>query len=87
MGNPNKKARPNAPGLYFPLRFRGRETGEGDVLPDPRRGYIEFTDGSYASFRGVVDISHVGDGIEFTGWKVDGVPQRRAKPWNEIPCC
>lgn len=87
MGNPNKNARSNTPGLYFPLRLRGREMGEGDVLPDPRRGYIEFTDDSYASFRGVVDISLVGDGIEFTGWKVDGVPRRRAEPWNEIPFC
>lgn len=79
---PHKKATAGTSELRFPVRLRGRETGEGDVLPDPEKGYIEFTDDTYAAFRAVVDIALVGDGIEIKGWKVDGRSRKRPEPWN-----
>ncbi|KAL6690047.1 hypothetical protein J3F84DRAFT_405444 [Trichoderma pleuroticola] len=67
--------------VYF--RLHGRETGEGEVLPYPDSGHIDFLSDDYASFAGVVyELTHVGQNVEFRGYRVSDRPRVKPEPWE-----
>ncbi|KAL7803344.1 hypothetical protein V8C44DRAFT_344411 [Trichoderma aethiopicum] len=67
--------------VYFGLH--GRETGEGEVLPDPDSGHIDFLSDDCATFAGLVDeLTYVGTNVEFRGYKVSDTPRKKPEPWD-----
>jgi hypothetical protein len=60
------------------LRLHGYETGEGEILPYPDPGHIDFLSDSCATFSGLMySLSCVGDNVEFRGYKISDQPQER----------
>lgn len=82
-GPPAKKGRKDPPRRIH-LRLRGRETGEGTILHEPRAGYIEFTDDCFTHFKGVVDLPYLGPEVAFEGFKVSHVARKQPEPWNNF---
>ncbi|SPN98448.1 uncharacterized protein DNG_01492 [Cephalotrichum gorgonifer] len=80
-GPPSKKAKADVPEGRVFLRVTGRETGEGEVFSFPERGHLDFTDDTYTTFTGEVNLPHVGDKIPIEGRKVDAAPKRQPEPW------
>ncbi|KAL6817145.1 hypothetical protein J3E69DRAFT_358364 [Trichoderma sp. SZMC 28015] len=67
--------------VYF--RLHGRETGEGEVLPYPDSGHIDYLSDDCTSFAGVVyDLTHVGNNVEFRGYRVSDKPRVKPEPWE-----
>lgn len=67
--------------VYF--RLHGRETGEGEVLPYPDSGHIDYLSDDCTSFAGVVyDLTHVGNNVEFRGYRVSDKPHVKPEPWE-----
>ncbi|KAL7960328.1 hypothetical protein V8C34DRAFT_276861 [Trichoderma compactum] len=67
--------------VYF--RLRGRETGEGEVHPDPQAGHIDFMSDSCATFAGLMySFPYVGRNIEFRGHKVSDRPEVKPEEWE-----
>ncbi|KAI0478602.1 AT hook motif family protein [Xylariaceae sp. FL0804] len=90
-GRPPKKAKvkakaPAAPGRTsrtFHCMWRGRETGEGEIIHDPEEGTIKFNkSGDFASFTAEVDLGFVGRGVELSARKVAAAPSRHDS-WTE----
>lgn len=84
---PASKRRKVTPSLarrvYY--RLRGLETGEGEILPDPEPGHLDFISDSYATFVGLAyHFPYAGKNIEFRGYKVSDVPKRRAAAWDDF---
>lgn len=69
--------------VYF--RLRGRETGEGEVFSNPDSGHIDFLSDSCATFAGLVyDLTHVGENVEFRGYKVSDTPREKLEDWESF---
>ncbi|KAL6816164.1 hypothetical protein V8C40DRAFT_269537 [Trichoderma camerunense] len=67
--------------VYF--RLHGRETGEGEVLPYPDSGHIDYLSDDCTSFAGVVyALTHVGNNVEFRGYRVSDKPRVKPEPWE-----
>ncbi|KUI73377.1 Origin recognition complex subunit 4 [Cytospora mali] len=84
-GGTAKKARKDpSPGLKFHILWRGRETGEGQIHPEPEQGTIKFSNKSYTKFTGEIDLPYVGDGVKFTGEKVTEQANTGSTSWDEF---
>lgn len=69
--------------LYF--RLRGRETGEGEILPYPEPGHIDFLDDGCSSFAGVArNLEQFGGPIRFRGYKVSKTAKRAPENWGDF---
>ncbi|KAJ3469585.1 hypothetical protein MRS44_003650 [Fusarium solani] len=69
--------------VYY--RLRGLETGEGEILPDPEPGLLDFISDSCATFVGLAyHFPYAGKNVEFRGYKVSDVPKRRAAGWDDF---
>ncbi|KAK4234166.1 hypothetical protein C8A03DRAFT_18879 [Achaetomium macrosporum] len=79
---PKKKAKSAARRLSILLR--GRETGMGEILPEPEGGYLEFLDDMFTHFKGKVDLPYVGKAVEIEGFKVALRAKRAAEPWENF---
>jgi hypothetical protein len=86
-GPPRKKARTGsvAPTKTFYFRWRGRETGEGEIMSTERElGTLVFGDTKLAAFNGKVDMAFVGCGVPFRGRKVSDSPCRSNSSWSDF---
>jgi len=81
---PSKKAKAEVPPRRVFVRVRGRETGEGEIQFEAQAGHLDFVDDTYTAFRGVVDLSAIGDGLSIEGFKVQARPKRRAEAWGNF---
>ncbi|KAF4973833.1 hypothetical protein FZEAL_9212 [Fusarium zealandicum] len=64
-------------------RLRGRETGEGEILHEPESGHLDFSNDSCTVFAGLAYyFPYIAKNVEFHGYKVSGLPKRRAKDWS-----
>ncbi|KAF4955686.1 hypothetical protein FGADI_4379 [Fusarium gaditjirri] len=82
---PHKKRR-LAPSLSRRVfyRLRGQETGEGQVLPDPEPGQIDFLDDNCTKFSGLAyRFPYVGSNVEFSGYKISNTPKGFEKSWDD----
>ncbi|KAM0255374.1 hypothetical protein ACHAQJ_005816 [Trichoderma viride] len=60
------------------LRLHGYETGEGEVLPYPDPGHIDFLSDGCATFAGLMyHLTYVGDNVEFLGYKISDQPRKQ----------
>ena len=69
------------------LRWRGRETGEGEIQLDHdnhNTGHLDFTNSTYSKFEGVASFDLVGEAVPFTGYKVSGVGGPVTRTWEEF---
>ncbi|KAH8683847.1 hypothetical protein BGZ61DRAFT_455347 [Ilyonectria robusta] len=67
--------------VYY--RLRGRETGEGQILPDIESGHLDFMSDRCARFEGLADyFPYVGRNVEFRGFKVSDKPRKKAADWD-----
>ncbi|KAF5601734.1 hypothetical protein FPCIR_2168 [Fusarium pseudocircinatum] len=65
-------------------RLRGKETGEGEILPDVEVGEIDFLSDDCTKFSGVAYyFPYVDSSVEFTGYKVSNTPQEFPRSWND----
>ncbi|KAJ3540543.1 hypothetical protein NM208_g5017 [Fusarium decemcellulare] len=85
-GPPDKRQKPTpTPSGRVFYRLRGRETGEGEIYPDPEPGHMDFPSDGYATFDGLAYVFPcLGDNVQFRGYKVSDTPKRRPKPWNSF---
>ncbi|KAH7067011.1 hypothetical protein BKA63DRAFT_523568 [Paraphoma chrysanthemicola] len=84
-GRPRKRFNTNtttAHRLYF--RLRGRETSEGLVLCDPKKGVLDFTDERFVTFKAVGSIEYVGSKVPFEGFKISQTPKTKAESWDSF---
>lgn len=83
---PKKKSHESAgsTSLDFQLLLRGRETGEGEIFPDPGTGRMRAGDLQFVSFTGKVDIACVGKDVVFTALKVSDTPGACANSWEDF---
>ncbi|ETS84748.1 hypothetical protein PFICI_02773 [Pestalotiopsis fici W106-1] len=65
----------------YELRLRARETGEGDIFPDPCKGTIIFGDDKFTWFKGSATLPCVGD-EPFRGYKVADKPVDKRWKWE-----
>lgn len=67
--------------VYY--RLRGRETGEGQILPDIESGHLDFMSDRCAKFEGLADyFPYVGKNVEFRGFKVSDKPRKKPDDWD-----
>lgn len=81
-GRPPKKGKTPAHRVF--IRLRGRETGEGEIQPDPRDGYLDFSDEYFTKFSGQVDLPYLSGTVKLEGFKVSTSAQRRYSPWSSF---
>ncbi|KAI1771890.1 hypothetical protein F4818DRAFT_444888 [Hypoxylon cercidicola] len=65
------------------LRWKGAETGEGQILHEAEEGSITFKDAELSAFTGKMDISFVGRNVSFTARKVSE-STRGYGSWNDF---
>ena len=83
QGRLPKKSKTGATQPYtYLLRFKCRETGEGELQPT-QEGTITFKDENLASFIGKADLPCVGDDEPFTGRKISNEPARPRNSWDD----
>lgn len=87
---PQKKAKKTADGdVKLFLKWRGRESGEGEIGLDDNEGAIIFTDPRHLTFSGRMDMGPIGSNVLFTGMKISGNQSKRlasirtTDKWNE----
>jgi hypothetical protein len=85
---PRKKSRTVGaqPFQYF-IKFRCRETGEGELYPEPKEGTLRFKDKRMAAFLGKVDMPRVGGKIPFVARKISNVSRPNRKAWPDYSDC
>ncbi|GKZ26052.1 hypothetical protein AbraIFM66951_005078 [Aspergillus brasiliensis] len=84
-GKPSKKAKAGKNQSYtYQLKLRCRETGEGQIFPDPEYGTIRFEDGKFAVFAAEAEFPCVGSGITFTARKVSEISCPSGEEWEEF---
>lgn len=84
-GNRSRKkqsAQNEAPGKLF-LRWKGAETGTGEILHRAEEGSISFQDAERSVFFGKIDMTYVGRNVSFTARKVSDIPKRGKNSWND----
>lgn len=87
-GQPNtqakkaKTARGKPRVLYF--EWRGRETGEGEIMPDSNQGVVTFDSPQCASLTGKIDVPFISRGVHFTARKVSEIPRKFHTSWNSF---
>jgi hypothetical protein len=67
------------------LRWRGRETGEGELEmddDDSNTGYLDFVDNSCTAFNGVADLTFVGPKVTLCGYKISSDGGEMIKSWD-----
>ncbi|KAE9961978.1 hypothetical protein BLS_001044 [Venturia inaequalis] len=75
---PQKKAKKTADGdVKLFLKWRGRESGEGEIGLDDNEGAIIFTDPRHLTFSGRMDMGPIGSNVLFTGMKISGNQSKR----------
>ncbi|KAI2472342.1 hypothetical protein F4781DRAFT_384241 [Annulohypoxylon bovei var. microspora] len=68
---PSKKAKPRiTQSKTMFLKWKGIETGEGEILYEAEDGCITFSDPEYSRFTGEMDMSFVGRNVSFLARKV-----------------
>lgn len=84
-GRPPKKAKssPTQP-LKFFFKWKGRETGEGQIIDEAEEGVIQFDNSKYARFTGKTDMEFVDSDVSFTARKVSGRPRSSSKSWSSF---
>ena len=82
---PRKKAKTNraSPNRLF-FQLRGRETGEGQIFFDPHKGYLDFADNRFATFKGVGHLPYIGENVPFEGFKLSTDAASKAAPWRNF---
>jgi len=71
----------SSPSRRLYLRWRGRDTGTGEIYFDASLGFIDFNN-YYTSISGTL-FSVPGAGrVEFKGRKVDKAPRTQPEPWS-----
>ncbi|KAF4473228.1 hypothetical protein FAGAP_13339 [Fusarium agapanthi] len=65
-------------------RLRGKETGEGNILPDTEAREIDFLSDDCTKFSGVAyELPYVGSSVEFSGYKISNKPKGFATSWYD----
>ncbi|KAI1327110.1 hypothetical protein F5Y16DRAFT_203440 [Xylariaceae sp. FL0255] len=81
---PKKTKRSNSKTtLRFHLKFKCRETGEGQIFYEPEEGTITFENDIMAKFSGVADFPCVGKAT-FIGRKTAAVPAPGGSTWDQF---
>lgn len=84
-GRPSKKKKitPSLSRRVF-YRLRGKETGEGEILPDVEAGEIDFLNDDCTKFSAVAyEFPYLGSSVDFSGYKISNTPKGFAKDWND----
>ncbi|KAK8163813.1 hypothetical protein IWX90DRAFT_415637 [Phyllosticta citrichinensis] len=67
--------------VYY--RLRGQETGEGQIIPDPAPGHLEFLSDGCTKFVGLAyDFPYIDSYVRFLGYKVSEKPLKKPDPWD-----
>lgn len=86
-GPPSKKTKGSTkqPLKWF-LRWRGRETDEGEEIlyNNDEKGTIQFDNSEFASFKGGINIDFVDEHVAFTGRKVSGPSGRKSSDTTQV---
>lgn len=65
-------------------RLRGKETAEGEILPDVEAGEIDFLNDDCTKFSAVAyEFPYLGSSVDFSGYKISNTPNGFAKDWND----
>lgn len=64
------------------VRMRGRNAMVGQICPEIKSGYLDFTDNDCTVFKGVFDIPGVGEDVEVEGFRVARFAAIEPPPWN-----
>ncbi|CAG9990940.1 unnamed protein product [Clonostachys byssicola] len=81
---PRKKSRTDgAQELQYFIKFRCRETGEGELYPEPEDGTLRYEGKRMAAFLGKVDMPCVGGQIPFAARKISNVAKPNRKSWAD----
>jgi hypothetical protein len=84
MTNENPKKRTKPAVQRISILLRGRETGMGEIPPEPQAGYLEFVDDLFSHFKGKVDLPYIGSAVEIEGFKIAPRAKRAAEPWENF---
>lgn len=81
---PKPPKRPNAvkPRIFHTC-MRGRETGEGEISPNPTHGLLTSDHPSYRSFHGQITVPYAGD-VQFIARKVSDTPGKSFGKWGDF---
>lgn len=79
---PIKTAR--APARRVFIRLRGRETGEGEIQPDPVSGYLDFSNEDFTKFVGMIDLPYLSGSVKLEGFKVSTTAKRQYESWSSF---
>ncbi|ETS79927.1 hypothetical protein PFICI_07456 [Pestalotiopsis fici W106-1] len=71
-----------APAHRVFIRLRGRETGEGEIQPDPVSGHLDFSDENFTRFVGMIDLPLLCGSVKLEGFKVSATARHRYEPWS-----
>ncbi|KAF5566769.1 hypothetical protein FPHYL_3711 [Fusarium phyllophilum] len=84
-GRPAKKKKSVTPlsrRVFY--RLRGKETSEGEILPDAEAGEIDFLSDDCTKFSGVAyEFPYVDSSVEFSGYKISNTPKGFPRNWND----
>ncbi|KAH6871632.1 hypothetical protein B0T10DRAFT_568209 [Thelonectria olida] len=69
--------------VYYQLR--GSETGEGQILPEPQPGHINFLNDQATRFVSLAyEVPYISGKVEFHGVKVSDKPLRTPESWDSF---
>lgn len=82
--DPKKKAKtPGVRSRVLTFRLRGRETGEGVIMPCTDIGKLTFDGPSCATFTAEAEISIVSGRTKFTARKIPDTPRIFVESWSD----
>ncbi|KAL4796455.1 hypothetical protein BDV19DRAFT_388279 [Aspergillus venezuelensis] len=73
-GRPKKATKTKSNLLKYFLKSRSRETGEGQIFPDPEDGTPKIKDGNLTSFTGEASLPCAGSSVSLTARIISGDP-------------
>ncbi|KAH8652153.1 hypothetical protein BX600DRAFT_441060 [Xylariales sp. PMI_506] len=76
-----KRIKHGSPGRVS-IRLRGREVCDGRIVYEPSKGYLEFTDGTFTEFSGVLGLHEIGSKVKIQGFKVSASAKKEYMPWS-----
>ncbi|KAF3016405.1 hypothetical protein E8E14_001747 [Neopestalotiopsis sp. 37M] len=79
---PIKTARTSVRRVF--VRLRGRETGEGEIQPDPVSGYLDFSNEDFTKFVGMIDLPYLSGSVKLEGFKVSTTAKRQYESWSSF---
>jgi hypothetical protein len=76
-----QEVRSSSPSRRMYLRWRGRDTGTGEIYYHVNPGFIDFNNNCTALNGTLFQVPAAGN-VEFKGRKVDKAPRKQPEPWS-----